>query len=84
MYWAIARDENGEKILDANGEETYELMDGQQRTISASLIDFNIQNNFVFFAKNIDARTKCNFIIKLIFTSRNIFLLKFFDFVTPH
>lgn len=35
MYWAIARDENGEKILNDNGEETYELMDGQQRTISA-------------------------------------------------
>ena len=34
MYWAIARDENGDKILNANGEETYELMDGQQRTIS--------------------------------------------------
>lgn len=34
IYWAVARDENGEKILDDNGEETYELMDGQQRTIS--------------------------------------------------
>ena len=35
MYWAVARDENGDKILDADGNETYELMDGQQRTISA-------------------------------------------------
>ena len=35
MYWAIARDEHGEKILDADGNDTYELMDGQQRTISA-------------------------------------------------
>ena len=35
MYWALARDENGNKILNDNGEETYELMDGQQRTISA-------------------------------------------------
>lgn len=34
MYWAVARDENGDKILDANGNDTYELMDGQQRTIS--------------------------------------------------
>ena len=34
IYWAVARDEKGEKILDDNGEETYELMDGQQRTIS--------------------------------------------------
>lgn len=34
MYWAVARDENGDRILDENGEETYELMDGQQRTIS--------------------------------------------------
>lgn len=34
MYWAVARDENGDKILNADGEETYELMDGQQRTIS--------------------------------------------------
>jgi hypothetical protein len=34
MYWAVARDEKGQKIL-KNGEETYELMDGQQRTISA-------------------------------------------------
>lgn len=34
MYWAVARDENGDKILTADGEETYELMDGQQRTIS--------------------------------------------------
>lgn len=34
IYWAVARDENGDKILDDNGEETYELMDGQQRTIS--------------------------------------------------
>ena len=34
IYWAIARDEKGEKILDENGEDTYELMDGQQRTIS--------------------------------------------------
>ena len=34
MYWAVSRDENGNKILDANGDETYELMDGQQRTIS--------------------------------------------------
>lgn len=34
MYWAIARDENGNKILNDNGEDTYELMDGQQRTIS--------------------------------------------------
>lgn len=34
MYWAVARDENGNKILDADGNETYELMDGQQRTIS--------------------------------------------------
>ena len=34
MYWAVARDENGDKILDADGNETYELMDGQQRTIS--------------------------------------------------
>ncbi len=33
IYWAVARDENGQKIL-KNGEETYELMDGQQRTIS--------------------------------------------------
>ena len=35
MYWAVARDEKGNKILDSKGEETYELMDGQQRTISA-------------------------------------------------
>ncbi|MCR5367525.1 DUF262 domain-containing protein [Eubacterium sp.] len=35
MYWAVARDENGDKILDESGNETYELMDGQQRTISA-------------------------------------------------
>ena len=34
IYWAVARDENGNKILNADGEETYELMDGQQRTIS--------------------------------------------------
>lgn len=34
MYWAVARDENGDKILDSDGNETYELMDGQQRTIS--------------------------------------------------
>lgn len=34
MYWAVARDENGQKILDSDGNETYELMDGQQRTIS--------------------------------------------------
>lgn len=34
MYWAVARDENGNKILDADGNDTYELMDGQQRTIS--------------------------------------------------
>ena len=34
IYWAVARDEKGEKILDKNGEETYELMDGQQRIIS--------------------------------------------------
>lgn len=34
MYWAIARDKNGNKILDENGNEMYELMDGQQRTIS--------------------------------------------------
>lgn len=34
IYWAISRDENGDKILDENGEETYELMDGQQRIIS--------------------------------------------------
>lgn len=34
MYWAVARDKNGDKILNADGEETYELMDGQQRTIS--------------------------------------------------
>ena len=34
MYWAIARDQNGEKILNDKGEEMYELMDGQQRTIS--------------------------------------------------
>lgn len=34
IYWAVARDEHGNKILDANGNETYELMDGQQRTIS--------------------------------------------------
>lgn len=34
MYWAIARDKNGDKIIDADGNETYELMDGQQRTIS--------------------------------------------------
>lgn len=34
MYWAVARDENGDKILNVDGEETYELMDGQQRTIS--------------------------------------------------
>ena len=34
MYWAVSRDENGEKILDADGNDTYELMDGQQRTIS--------------------------------------------------
>ena len=34
MYWAVARDEQGNKILDANGNDTYELMDGQQRTIS--------------------------------------------------
>ena len=34
IYWAVARDENGNKILDDNGKETYELMDGQQRTIS--------------------------------------------------
>lgn len=34
MYWAVARDKNGNKILDAEGNETYELMDGQQRTIS--------------------------------------------------
>lgn len=34
IYWAVARDENGDKILDENGEETYELMDGQQRIIS--------------------------------------------------
>lgn len=33
MYWVVARDNNGNKIL-KNGEETYELMDGQQRTIS--------------------------------------------------
>lgn len=35
VYWAVARDENGDKILDKDGNETYELMDGQQRTISA-------------------------------------------------
>ena len=35
MYWAAARDQNGNKILDINGNDTYELMDGQQRTISA-------------------------------------------------
>lgn len=34
MYWAVARDEKGEKILDENENEMYELMDGQQRTIS--------------------------------------------------
>lgn len=34
IYWAVSRDENGNKILNANGEETYELMDGQQRIIS--------------------------------------------------
>ena len=34
MYWAIARDANGNKILNDAGEEMYELMDGQQRTIS--------------------------------------------------
>lgn len=34
MYWAIARDKNGNKILNENGNEMYELMDGQQRTIS--------------------------------------------------
>ena len=34
IYWAVARNEKGEKILDNNGNETYELMDGQQRTIS--------------------------------------------------
>ena len=33
IYWAVARDENGDKIL-KDGKETYELMDGQQRTIS--------------------------------------------------
>ena len=35
MYWAVNRNDNGEKILDNDGNETYELMDGQQRTISA-------------------------------------------------
>ncbi len=34
MYWAIARNEKGDKILNDKGEEMYELMDGQQRTIS--------------------------------------------------
>ena len=50
MYWAVARDENGEKILDKNGEETYELMDGQQRTISiCEFLDNHIVVNFQKF-----------------------------------
>lgn len=34
MYWVVARDGKGDKILDAHGNETYELLDGQQRTMS--------------------------------------------------
>lgn len=50
MYWAVARDENGNKILDKDGNETYELMDGQQRTISAcEFLDNHIVVNFQKF-----------------------------------
>ena len=34
MYWVKAKDESDNLILDDEGNETYELMDGQQRTIS--------------------------------------------------
>lgn len=35
MYWVVARDEvNQSPILDENGNQMYELLDGQQRTIS--------------------------------------------------
>ena len=51
IYWAVARDENGNKILDKDGNETYELMDGQQRTLSiceflANHLVVNFQNFF--------------------------------------
>ncbi len=50
MYWAVARDENGDKILNADGEETYELMDGQQRTISiCEFLNNHIVVNFQKF-----------------------------------
>ena len=49
MYWAVARDNNGNKILDENGEETYELMDGQQRIIS--ICEFLSNKFFVNFQK---------------------------------
>ena len=49
MYWVIARDDNNNKIL-KNGEETYELMDGQQRTISiCEFLSNHITVNFQKF-----------------------------------
>lgn len=36
MYWAIARDDQtGDPITDEKGQQIYEMLDGQQRTISA-------------------------------------------------
>lgn len=50
MYWAIARDNAGNKILNDAGEETYELMDGQQRTISiCEFLNNNLVVNFQKF-----------------------------------
>lgn len=46
MYWVVARDEDTkEPILDSNGNQTYELLDGQQRTIS--ICEF-LNNKFSF------------------------------------
>lgn len=57
MYWAVSRDINGDKILNDKGEETYELMDGQQRTISAcEFLDNKIIVNYQKFY-NIKAST---------------------------
>lgn len=57
MYWVIARDERGNKILDDDGNETYELMDGQQRTIS--ICEFLANHVVVNFQKffNIEKST---------------------------
>ena len=50
MYWAIARDKHGNKILDADGNDTYELMDGQQRTLSCcEFLNNNLTVNFQKF-----------------------------------